>query len=140
MLKYLFCLVQRHICCPNWIFDRPTIRQKLKFLVLMRKLLVRIASFVCHPMFQIASFACHLLFWIASFVCLLLFQIPLLCASLFQGILVFVWLWDYPIMTEITQNLQITLISQKQGNSTSLFHITGVMTTYMSLNSSKWVF
>ena len=32
MLKYSFCLVPRHICCPNWIFDSPTIKQKLEFL------------------------------------------------------------------------------------------------------------
>ena len=32
MLKHSFCWVQRLICCPNWVFDSPTIKQKLKFI------------------------------------------------------------------------------------------------------------
>ena len=43
MLKHLFCRFQRHFCCPDWIFDSPRIKQKLKFLALVRhvKLAIR---------------------------------------------------------------------------------------------------
>ena len=44
MLKYWFCWVHKHICCPYWIFDSPRIKQKLKFLALVRHVKVAIRN------------------------------------------------------------------------------------------------
>ena len=41
MFQHSCCLVQKHIRSPNWIFDSPTIKQKLKFLALVRHVKVK---------------------------------------------------------------------------------------------------
>ena len=92
MLKHSF---QRHICWPNLIFDGPTIKQKLKFFVLVRHVKVAIRNNKWHAkrairnnkwhaklairnnkshakltIVWIAYFACHLLFRKTTFTCL----------------------------------------------------------------------
>ena len=59
MLKYSFCLVPRHICCPNWIFDSPTIKQKLKFLALVRHVKVAIRNNKWHVKMAIRNNKWH---------------------------------------------------------------------------------
>ena len=47
MLKHIL-LSSETYCCPNWIFDSPTTKQKLEFLALVRYVKVAIQNYTWH--------------------------------------------------------------------------------------------
>ena len=58
-LKHSFCWVQRHICCSNRIFDSPTIKQNLKFLLLARHIKLAIQNNKWHAKLAIRNNKWH---------------------------------------------------------------------------------
>ena len=59
LLKHSFCWAQRHICWLNLIFDSPTIKQKLKFLVLVRHVKLAIRNNKWHTKLAIRNNKWH---------------------------------------------------------------------------------
>ena len=59
MFQHSCCLVQKHIRSPNWIFDSPTIKQKLKFFALVRHAKVAIRNNKWHAKLAIRNNKWH---------------------------------------------------------------------------------
>ena len=78
MLKASFCWVQRHIGWPNLIFDSPTIKQKLKFLGLVRHVKVAIRNNKWHAKLAIRNNILDSLFCMPLIVPDSHFHVPLI--------------------------------------------------------------
>ena len=78
MLKHSFCWDQRHICWPNLIFDCPTIKQKQKFLALVRHIKVAIRNNKWHAKLAIRNNKWHAKLAIRNNILDSLFCMPLI--------------------------------------------------------------
>ena len=78
MFKHSFCWHQRHACWPNLISDFPTIKQKLKFLALVRHVKVAIRNNKWHAKLAIRNNKWHAKLAIRNNILDSLFCMPLI--------------------------------------------------------------